>query len=204
MCWLPFVLGAAGLFGACRERVTSPIPEARPAISTGDGGSRRSILNNPADEQEVCTPYSLRCEGAAFEKCSPDGSAFVTFETCQSAELCEVEPGGCAPAHCIAEEMTCQGASLLVCNDSRAGFAAFALCETAAHCNSVERRCLQSPCESGDMRCNRLLFASPDRRNVSGPLWCAATTGKRHSRRSTSVPLQKSVKLVGPVRVTKA
>jgi hypothetical protein len=106
----------------------------------------------------VCETGSFRCTGAELEYCR-GGLAWVDWQTCESAALCESEPAGrCLPAVCSPEVSRCTENVLETCNDDGTGWVVAAECATAAHCDTIEGECLETPCVPGQRRCNSELL----------------------------------------------
>jgi hypothetical protein len=100
----------------------------------------------------ICTPGTVRCDGARLLSCSPDGSAWTNTATCASAALCEASAGTCRPPACAPNERACQGAQLVLCNVDRTAFAAVEQCVSAAACDPVGG-CQAATCGVNELRC---------------------------------------------------
>lgn len=102
----------------------------------------------------VCETGSFRCIGAQLEYCR-GGLAWMNWQTCESAALCESEPAGrCLPALCSPEARRCTDRALERCDEHGTSWLETAQCATAAHCDTSRGECLETPCVPGQRRCN--------------------------------------------------
>jgi hypothetical protein len=171
-------------FGAATPEPTSPAPDsvaetpapsaAEPTLS-GVGGPPSSLPSGGVQEDndlgstdqpvsaapsvgpvasDVCAAGRFRCDDAELELCL-DGAAWVSWQTCGSAMLCQSEPAGrCLPQACAADTFRCVDGSLERCDQDLTGWTEVAVCATSAHCDPRQGRCLDAPCLPGQQRCN--------------------------------------------------
>lgn len=133
----------------------APSAEERPASELGN-------TNQPVTDEDppeptvaaVCELGSFRCQGAELDLCL-NGAAWVAWQTCGSAMLCQSEPAGrCLPQACAADSFRCVDGSLERCDQDLTGWTEVALCATSAHCDPLQGECLAAPCLPGQQRCN--------------------------------------------------
>jgi hypothetical protein len=136
-----------------------------PQVDLGDPSSGAPVSDpmtaaaaapdSTADEDKAggCEPGSFRCSDAALEYCID--AAWVAWQSCGSAALCESTPAGrCLPAACALGEFRCNGATLEQCNDTATGWAETDECISAAHCDAIAQACTPAPCVPEGARCN--------------------------------------------------
>jgi hypothetical protein len=145
--------------GAPDDEATIPLPPASPdEASPGDLGSTEQpvsdVLQPGPAVPAVCELGSFRCQGAELELCL-NGAAWVEWQTCGSAMLCQSEPAGrCLPQACAPDSFRCVDGSLERCDEDLTGWSEVAVCATPAHCDPLQRECLDAPCAPGQQRCN--------------------------------------------------
>lgn len=135
-------------------------PTPAPSATDSDeqvGGSDRGVTDEDPPEvavPAVCELGSFRCEDAELELCL-NGAAWVPWQTCGSAMLCQSEPAGrCLPQACTPDSFRCVEGSLERCDQDLTGWTEVDVCATSAHCDPLQGECLAAPCLPGQQRCN--------------------------------------------------
>ena len=127
--------------------------EFLPAIPSGASAVQPS--SEAASDEAVrgeCAGGSFRCGGAQLDYC--DDGAWLPWQMCASALLCESEPAGrCLPPACTVGQRRCNSATLEGCNADGTAWSTIDVCESAAYCNAGAG-CRVSPCLNGQSRCN--------------------------------------------------
>src|SRR6185295_14093976 len=103
----------------------------------------------------VCAAGEFRCAGDLLQRCSDARDAWLDFETCASAQLCDASFGarGCRPVDCQAGERRCLGNLLTQCHAAGDGSDTIADCSLAGGCDPSALDC-RDPCVVGSVRCS--------------------------------------------------
>ena len=101
----------------------------------------------------ACAPNAWSCEGATLRHCAIDRTAWNDDDAtvCDSADLCNVSAGACAP--CEPDTVECNGAELRRCRAS-GGWETIARCDAEALCDAGAGTCRSGECKTpGSLRC---------------------------------------------------
>jgi len=132
--------------------------------------------------EPVCAAEQFRCEGSLLQRCADGRNAWLDFQRCASAELCDetLGPQGCLAPSCEAGALRCVGENLELCRDARDGSDPVAACATAGGCDPTALAC-RDPCVVGGARCVGAtletcdsLLAGWQRRECASPELCNA------------------------------
>jgi hypothetical protein len=137
------------------ETCASPLvcDSAHAAAQVAAGGFPTCVAV-PADPQ-TCTPGAFRCDLAAFERCSSDGSRWVSLAPCRNSVLCNLQATRCESPACSSGGVTrCQNDQQQRCRDNLTGWDEVAACSGASPFCDPDRGCLSTPCTEGAYRCN--------------------------------------------------
>jgi hypothetical protein len=112
----------------------------------------------PPPKEVICELGTTKCADRLLQLCTDGGTAWVTWQACATAALCEASDlstvAACIQPTCSVEQMSCAGPVLRLCNDDRNGWTTFDTCQTAGHCDAGKRQCQPAPCQPGARRCN--------------------------------------------------
>ncbi|HKO92748.1 MAG TPA: hypothetical protein VJU61_16450, partial [Polyangiaceae bacterium] len=157
-----FVLGFAAscgqLLGDVEVAGDAPLTRLGPACPTTITVENATPLCPAPERPVICEEGTTRCDDRLLQLCTDTGRAWVTWQQCASAALCEASDlstvAACITPKCGVEQMSCEGNVLRLCTEDRTGWQVFDTCKTAAHCDAGQRQCLPAPCDPGDRRCN--------------------------------------------------
>ncbi|HEU4579981.1 MAG TPA: hypothetical protein VFS67_17095 [Polyangiaceae bacterium] len=148
------MIGLALGFAACAQMLGDVEIAGQ---ETRIGGIRPGDAGPPIKEV-ICELGTTRCQDRLLQLCTDEGTAWVTWQACATAALCEASDlstvAACIAPTCSVEQMSCAGPVLRLCNEDRNGWTTFDTCQTAGHCDAGKRQCLPAPCQPGDRRCN--------------------------------------------------
>jgi len=124
-----------------------------PALPSGPtAASNEAAGVADAAPDGACPARSFRCSGAQLDYC--DGTAWLPWQLCASATLCESEPAGrCLAPACSVGQRRCNGAALEGCNVDGTDWLPLEACQSAAYCDAISG-CGVEPCQQGQSRCN--------------------------------------------------
>jgi hypothetical protein len=123
--------------------------------------------SDPADAvgcvEPVCLGGRFRCEGSLLQRCSDERNAWLDFQRCASAQLCDATRGteGCTPPACEAGVLSCAGDTLVRCRDESEGSDPVAQCAFAGGCDPLALVC-RDPCVIGGARCRGAVLETCD------------------------------------------
>src|SRR4029078_4540800 len=108
----------------------------------------------PPPKPVICELGTTKCDDRLLQLCTDGGTAWVTWQACATAALCEASDlstiAACIAPTCSVEQMSSAGPGLRLCNEDRNGWTTFDTCQTAGHCDAGKRQCLPAPCQPGD------------------------------------------------------
>lgn len=93
-------------------------------------------------EPAACVPGTLRCRNQERERCSADGTEWISQEVCAPGSVCDPEAGcveGCTPG-----ETRCNNVYLEECRDGT--WTRLERCATSGLCDAEGRQCLAPEC----------------------------------------------------------
>ena len=110
--------------------------------------------------QPVCQPGELRCNAGSdgIEECAPDGLAYVTLETCNASEACDIFANNtpeCGPATCSGNARFCFEGDVWSCSGSNPT-GINDVCEVDEQCLQVQGvfQCATVVCTPSERRCS--------------------------------------------------
>lgn len=134
--------------------IASGEPECASAQLCSESGGTAAASDARCLEP-VCPAGEFRCVGALLQRCGDGRNAWLDFEPCASAELCDASlgPRGCQPPVCEAGALSCAGQTLQRCRPGGDGSDVVAECAQAGGCDARTLAC-GDPCIVGGARCS--------------------------------------------------
>ncbi|HEV8548418.1 MAG TPA: hypothetical protein VGQ57_05300, partial [Polyangiaceae bacterium] len=110
---------------------------------------------NGTCQSPVCPANMVDCNGTTLRKCNATSSAWVTQDTCDTAELCDEMGDKCNDPFCASTAHHCTSAGVLQqCNAGRTAWEDVMPCGSAALCDETAGKCLAMTCTPGDYNCS--------------------------------------------------